>query len=79
MDMEKAVATIIEEEGVLLMVVVVVGLQVTSTEVEETGGAGHLSRDRKGGTSKFLQFSNLFNNVHPFRHSRIEMSPMSRQ
>ena len=59
MDMEKAVATIIEEEGVLLMVVVV-GLQVTSTEVEGTGGAGHLSRDRKGGTSKFLQFSNLF-------------------
>ena len=58
MDMEKAVATIIEEEGVLLMVVVVVvGLQVTSTEVEGTGGAGHLSRDRKGGTSKFLQFS----------------------
>lgn len=47
MDMEKAVATIIEEEGVLLMVVVVVGLQVTSTEVEGTGGAGHLSRDRK--------------------------------
>ena len=60
MDMEKAVATIIEEEGVLLMVVVVVGLQVTSTEVEVIGGAGHLSRDRKGGTSKFLQFSNLF-------------------
>ena len=55
MDMEKAVATIIEEEGVLLMVVVV-ALPVTNIEVEEIGEAGHRNRDPKGGTLKFFNF-----------------------
>ena len=49
-DMEKAaVTTTEEEEGELQMVVVVVGLQATSIEVEATGEAGHLNRDPKGG------------------------------
>lgn len=47
-DMEKAVATTIEEEeGEGLLMVVVVVPRVTSTEVEEIGEAGHRNRDPK--------------------------------
>ena len=83
MDMEKAAATTTEEEEEeqeeqeLLMVVVVVDLQVNSTEVEETGEVGHRNRDPKGWN--FLVVSLILTFFSLSRHSRIEMSPMSRQ
>ena len=50
-DMEKAAVTTTEEEEGEFQMVVVVGLQATSIEVEATGEAGHLNRDPKGGNS----------------------------
>ena len=71
MDTVKAVVTITEEE--LPMVEVEVPL-VTNTEVE-IEEVGHLSRDPKGGICfVFICLTLAFS-----RHSRIEMSPMSRQ
>ena len=73
MDTVKAVVTITEEEEELPMVEVEV-LLVTNTEVGIVE-VGPLSRDLKGGIC--FVFLNVFNSAFA-RHSRIEMSPMSR-
>ena len=75
MDTVKAVVTITEEEEELPMVEVEV-LLVTNTEVGIVE-VGPLSRDLKGGVCFVLLGLNNFNSAFA-RHSRIEMSPMSR-
>ena len=76
MDMVKAVVTITEEEEeeLPMVEVVVEVLLVTIIEVG-IGEVGPLSRDLKGGICfVFICLTLAFS-----RHSRIEMSPMSRQ
>ena len=75
MDTVKAVVTITEEEEEELLMVAVVVLLVTNTEVGIVE-VGPLSRDPKGWIC-FI-FLDIFNSAFS-RHSRIEMSPMSRQ
>ena len=74
MDTVKAVVTITEEEEEELPMVVVEVLLVTNIEVG-IGEVGLLNRDLKGG----ICFVVICLTLAFSRHSRIEMSPMSRQ